>query len=96
MGFNHPLTKLPSGLTHLKLKAGRYFNHSIDQLPDSIKYLSLGFDFKHFPDKLPKKLVCLRYPNYNYYDSDDDNSEDSDSDGYRQSYTFPKYTEIYL
>ena len=38
--FNQPITNLPPNLTHLTF--GKYFNQSLDYLPNNIKELKLG------------------------------------------------------
>lgn len=65
--FNQPLNNLPTGLKELYL--GKYFNYSLDFLPESLELLSLFNVFELQINNLPtnlKKLYIYDNENHNF------------------------------
>lgn len=61
--FDKPIDNLPKSLTSLIFYNGCWFNHSVDNLPTQLKYLTLGDDFTHGIDNLPNSLLNLKIGN---------------------------------
>ena len=58
--FNQSVDNLPIGLKILTI-TGLGFTHSIDSLPDSIEFLRLNPKFICKINKLPKKLISIKF-----------------------------------
>ena len=59
--FNRPVNSLPPRLQVCRL-GGTHFNQSIDELPDSVRELTLGDAFSRRVKKWPACLTCLHCP----------------------------------
>lgn len=58
--YNMPLDKLPSNLEELNIIGLDYFNHELNNLPSTLKKLSIGGIYSHSLDNLPNGLKELR------------------------------------